>query len=135
MDFDKGAMISAAGLRVQALRMRVIAENIANQDSVASGPGDQPYQRKVVTFKNVLNRELGIHMVKIDTVTRDNSPFGRKFDPGHPAADGDGYLTVTNVKGLIEMMDMREAGRTYSANLNAITASKNMMLQLVDLLR
>lgn len=135
MDFDKGAMISAAGLRVQALRMRVIAENIANQDSVASGPGDQPYQRKVVTFKNVLNRELGIHMVKLDTVTRDNSPFGRKFDPGHPAADGDGYLTVTNVKGLIEMMDMREAGRTYSANLNAITASKNMMLQLVDLLR
>lgn len=135
MDFDKGAMISAAGLRVQALRMRVIAENIANQDSVASGPGDQPYRRKVVTFKNVLNRELGIHMVKLDTVTRDNSPFGRKFDPGHPAADGDGYLTMTNVKGLIEMMDMREAGRTYSANLNAITASKNMMLQLVDLLR
>lgn len=135
MDFDKGAMISAAGLRAQALRMRVIAENIANQDSVASGPGDQPYQRKVVTFKNVLNRELGIHMVKMDSVTRDNSPFGRKFDPGHPAADGDGYLTVTNVQGLIEMMDMREAARTYSANLNAITASKNMMLQLVDLLR
>ncbi len=135
MDFDKGAMISAAGLRVQALRMRVIAENIANQDSVASGPGDQPYQRKVVTFKNVLNRELGVHMVMMDKVTRDDSPFGRKFDPGHPAADDDGYLTVTNVQGLIEMMDMREAARTYSANLNAITASKNMMLQLVDLLR
>lgn len=135
MDLQDSMMISAAGLRAQSIRMRVIAENIANQDSIASGSGDEPYRRKIVNFKNQMDRALGIDTVKAHKVTFDKSDFGQRYDPGHPAADGKGYITTSNVSGMIEAMDMRQAQRTYEANLNAIETSKNMMLRTIEILK
>ena len=135
MDLQDSMMISAAGLRAQSIRMRVIAENIANQDSIANGPGDTPYRRKIVNFKNVIDRELGVETVQVDKVSFDQSDFGRKYDPGHPAADATGYITTSNVTGMIEAMDMRQAQRTYEANLNAIETSKNMLLRTIEILK
>ena len=135
MDLQKSMLVSAAGLRAQSTRMRVIAENMANQDSVAASPDELPYRRKLVTFRNALDRELGSKTVKVKGITYDKSEFGRRYEPGHPSADEQGYILTTNVNGLIEAMDMRQAQRTYQANLNAIEAAKNMMLQTVEILR
>lgn len=135
MDLQDSMMISAAGLRAQSIRMRVIAENIANQDSISSGPGDSPYRRKIVNFKNQMDRALGVETVRANKVTFDQSDFGRRYDPGHPAADATGYITTSNVNGMIEAMDMRQAQRTYEANLNAIETSKNMMLRTIEILK
>ena len=135
MDLKDSMMISAAGLRAQSIRMRVIAENIANQDSIANGPGDTPYRRKIVNFKSQMDRALGIETLQVDKVTFDQSDFGRRYDPGHPAADATGYITTSNVSGMIEAMDMRQAQRTYEANLNAIETSKNMMLRTIEILK
>lgn len=135
MDFQDSMMVSAAGLRAQSIRMRVIAENIANQDSIANGPGDTPYRRKIINFKNQLDREIGIETVQVDKVSFDQSDFGQRYDPGHPAANANGYITTSNVKAMIEAMDMRQAQRTYEANLNAIEASKKMLLKTVEILK
>lgn len=135
MDLKDSMMISAAGLRAQSIRMRVIAENIANQDSIASGPGGMPYRRKIVNFRNQIDRALGVETVQVDKVTFDRSDFGRRYDPGHPAADAKGYITTSNVNGMIEAMDMRQAQRTYEANLNAIETSKNMLLRTIEILK
>jgi len=135
MDLKQSMMISAAGLRAQSVRMRIISENLANQDSTATRPGEAPYSRKLVTFRSMMDRELGIETVKPGRVTTDKTPFGRKYEPGHPAADANGYVLTTNVEPLIELMDMRQAERSYEANLNAIEASRNMMARTVEILR
>ncbi|MFQ5535546.1 MAG: flagellar basal body rod protein FlgC [Sphingomonadales bacterium] len=135
MDLMKSIMISAAGIRAQSFRVRVISENIANASSLASEPGQDPYRRKVVSFSNELDKQLGVPMVKVSKVDRDQSEFGRKLDPGHPSADENGYVKLPNVNGLVESMDMRQALRSYEANLNSIEASKQMLMRTVDLLR
>ena len=127
--------ISAAGMKTQGTRLRVIAENIANADSLATSPGELPYRRKTATFKNVLDRDLGFETVRFDRIHKDPSPFKKKYDPGHPAADADGYVLSTNVSSLIEMTDMREAQRSYEANLNVIKASKAMLNETIEVLR
>jgi flagellar basal-body rod protein FlgC len=135
MDLAKTLRISAAGLEAQGTRMRTISENIANADSLASEPGGQPYRRKMVTFKNVLDKQAGADMVKADKVISDKSEFQKRYDPSHPAADGDGYVMTPNVNSLIEVMDLRQAQRSYEANLNVIETSKTMLLRTIDLLR
>lgn len=135
MDLEQSMMISAAGLRAQSVRMRIISENLANQDSTATRPGEAPYRRKLVTFQSVLDREMGLQTVGAGRITTDKTPFGRKYEPGHPAADANGYVLTTNVEPLIELMDMRQAERSYEANLNAIEASRNMMARTVEILR
>ena len=135
MDLQESMMVSAAGLRAQSIRMRVIAENIANQDSIASGPGDTPYRRKIINFKNMVDRETGLSTVQADKITFDQSDFGQKYDPGHPAANANGYITTSNVQGMIEAMDMRQAQRTYEANLRVIQASRAMLQQTIEILR
>ena len=135
MDLQDSMMISAAGLRAQSIRMRVSAENIANQDSISSGTGDMPYRRKIVNFKTMMDRALGVETIQVDKVTFDRSDFGQRYDPGHPAADASGYITTSNVNGMIEAMDMRQAQRTYEANLNAIETSKNMLLRTIEILK
>lgn len=127
--------IAVAGMKAQTHRLRVISENMANADSVAKRPGEKPYQRKLVTFKNVLDRNLDADVVKVDKVVRDKTEFGRKYDPNHPGAGQDGYVLTPNVNPLIEMMDMREAQRTYEANLNVINVSKDMMESTIQLLK
>jgi flagellar basal-body rod protein FlgC len=134
-DLQSSLTISAAGMRAQSLRMRIIAENIANQDSIAQTNGGDPYRRKIVTFGNVLNREIGMPVVTANKVVRDTADFGRRYMPGHPAADTTGYVTTPNVNGIIEMTDMREAQRSYEANLSAIEGAKQLLQRTVDLLR
>lgn len=135
MDLVKSMMIAASGLRAQSGRMRVIAENVANAGSTATVPGGDPYRRKVVTFDNELNRAIDAHVVKVGRPEFDRTPFTLKHIPGHPAADENGYVKMPNVNGLVEAMDMREAQRSYEANLNLIQASRRMLAQTISILR
>jgi flagellar basal-body rod protein FlgC len=135
MDLVKTLRISAAGMQAQGTRMRTISENLANADSLASEPGGQPYRRKMVTFKNTLDKQIGAEMVRADKVVTDKAEFKKRYDPSHPAADAEGYIQTPNVNPLIEVMDLRQAQRSYEANLNVIETSKTMLLRTIDLLR
>jgi flagellar basal-body rod protein FlgC len=135
MDLMESLMISAAGMRAQGQRLRVVAENLANADSVAEVPGGDPYRRKTISFKNQLDRELGLETVQVSKVGADPSDFRLKYDPGNPAADTKGYVKLPNVNSLIEMTDMREAQRSYEANLKAIEVARSMLQRTIDLIR
>lgn len=135
MDLMQSLMISTAGMKVQGERLRVVAENLANAESVAEVPGGDPYRRKTITFRNEMDRALGLETVQVDKVGVDRSDFRLKYDPGNPAADDKGYVKLPNVNSLIEMTDMREAQRSYEANLNVIKASRAMLLDTIDILR
>jgi flagellar basal-body rod protein FlgC len=135
MNLNKTMKISAAALQAQENRMRVIAENLANVDSMATTPGGEPYRRKTVSFRNVLDRQLGVNLLEIGRVDRDKSPLRSRFEPQNPAADADGYVKLPNVNALIEAMDMRQAQRSYEANLTVIEAAKSMLGKAIDLLR
>lgn len=134
-DLLKTLRISSAAMKAQGTRLRVIAENIANANSLAQEPGRSPYRRKIVTFKNELDRSIGIRTVSIDKIKTDKSDFEKRFDPSHPAADADGYVLIPNVNTLIEMMDMKEAQRSYEANLSVIKSSKAMLQGTIDILK
>lgn len=128
--------VSASGMRVQGDRMRVISQNIANADTSANAPGEDPYRRKIITFKNVMDRELGADIVKTASITQDMSnDFRLKFMPDHPGADENGYVKFPNISSLIEVMDMREAQRSYEANLGMMEMARSMMNRTLDLLR
>lgn len=135
MDFLKSIAIAASGLRAQASRMRVIAENIANADSTAQQPGGDPYRRKITSFRHALDRTLGAQIVGLARVQADTSPFRLKYQPGHPAADANGYVKYPNVNTLVEITDMREAQRSYEASLNVIGATRRMIQRTLDILR
>jgi flagellar basal-body rod protein FlgC len=135
MDLMDSLAISAAGMRVQGERLRVISENVANVDSVSEVPGGDPYRRKTITFKNALDREQGLDLVKVSKVGLDPSEFIRKYDPSNPAADTGGYIKLPNVNALIEMSDMREAQRSYEANLKVIETARGMLQRTIDILR
>lgn len=135
MDLLKAMQLSAAGLKAEDVRMRVVAENLANADDMPSTPNGAPYRRQIVTFKNVLNRSLGLKTVEVNRILPDESPFQKKYDPGNPAADARGYVRMPNVKTMIELMDMKQAQRSYEANLNVIQAAKTMLQKTIDLLR
>ncbi len=134
MELLKTLQISAAGMRAQGQRLRVIAENLANANSTAPGPGGEPYRRKLISFKNVLDRALGVATVRVAGYSFDKSQFTKRHDPGHPAADAAGFVLLPNVNPLIEMADMREALRSYEANLSAIEASKIIVQRTIDLI-
>ncbi len=134
MDLAKVMQISASAMQAESMRLRTIAENIANADSLAETPGGAPFRRKLVTFKNYFDKELGANKVKIDKVTTDKSDFQKRFDPQHPAADKDGYVLLPNVNPLIELMDMRQAQRSYEANLGVIDVSRSMIGRTIALL-
>lgn len=135
MDMTKSLAISAAGMRAQGARLRIISENLANANSTAPTPDDLPYRRQTIAFRNVFDREMGANMVRIANVGRDPTEFRREYQPGHPSADPEGYVLMPNVNLLVEMMDMREAQRSYEANLNVVELSKSMVMRTIDLLR
>lgn len=135
MDFNTSIGIAATGLHAQSARMRVIAENIANADSTATTPGGEPYRRRVPTFETVMNNELGGRVVTMGKLAYDQSAFSSRYEPGHPAADANGYVQYPNVNTLIETMDMREAQRSYEANLNVVSVTRQMLGQTLDILR
>lgn len=128
--------ISASGMRAQGTRLRVISENIANADTAATTPGGDPYQRQVITFKNVLDRESNVKLVKVGEIEKDkDKEFRLEYRPDHPGADEKGYVKMPNINSLIEMMDVREAQRSYEANLGLIEQSRGMMMRTIDMLR
>jgi flagellar basal-body rod protein FlgC len=135
VDFFKTLSIAASGLRAQAGRMRTISENIANADSTASAPGGDPYRRKIPTFEAEFNRVLGVEVVQLGKVQPDQSEFVVKYEPGHPAADQQGNVKYPNVNSLVEMADMREAQRSYQANINVVTATRRMIQRTIDILK
>lgn len=135
MDFMKSMAIAASGLRAQAGRMRIISENIANADSTPGAPGSNPYRRKVPTFQSEFDRALEARVVEMGKVATDNSEFRLKYEPGHPAADVNGNVKYPNVNSLVEMTDMREAQRSYEANVNVISATRRMLQRTIDILK
>ena len=135
MDFLKTMTIAASGLRAQAGRMRIISENIANADSTPSSPGAEPYRRKIPSFQTEVDRTLGVKLVELGKTRTDNSEFQLKYEPGHPAADKNGNVRYPNVNPLLEMTDMREAQRSYEANINVISATRRMLQRTIDILK
>jgi flagellar basal-body rod protein FlgC len=135
LDFIKSIAIAASGLRAQAGRMRVIAENIANADSTSHSSGAEPYRRKIPTFRTEIDRELDARVVALGRLHTDQSAFTTKHMPGHPAADGTGHVKYPNVNPLVEMTDMREAQRSYEANINVIGATRRMLQRTIDILK
>ena len=135
MDFLKTLAVAASGLRAQAGRMRIISENIANADSTPTTPGGDPYRRKVPVFQSEFDRQLGVQLVELGKTQTDRSPFRIKYEPGHPAADSKGDVKYPNVNPLIEMSDMRDAQRSYEANINVVTATRRMIQRTIDILK
>lgn len=134
-DLISAMRVAQSGLSAQSFRMRVIAENIANQNSVAAAPGGDPYRRRMPTIRAEFSKELGAAVARADRVTTDSSAFGRRYEPGNPAADTKGYVLTPNVSGLVETADMRAAQRSYEANLSTIEATRSMMNRTLDLLK
>lgn len=134
-ELKHSTLIAVSALKAQGMRMRVVAENLANADSLPSAPGQEPYRRKVVTFKSELDRQTGAEMVKVDRIQADRSEFEKRHEPHHPAAGPDGFVLAPNINPLIELNDVREAQRSYEANLNVINISKAMLKRTVELLR
>src|SRR6202051_4780413 len=134
-DFARSMGIATSGLRAQAGRMRVISENIANADSTARSAGGDPYRRKVPTFSSALDRTLDAQVVTLGRVRPDPSAFRVKHDPGNPAADAAGDVKYPNVNSMVEMTDMRDAQRSYEANLNIISATRRMIQRMLDILK
>jgi flagellar basal-body rod protein FlgC len=135
MDFVKSLQVAVSGLKAQSGRMRVISENIANADSLPTTQGADPYRRKIPRFERKFDRELQAETVRLGRVARDQKEFGTKFEPGHPAADRNGYVKIPNVNSTIESMDLREAQRSYEANLNVVTSTRRMIQRTLELLR
>ncbi|MDG5496374.1 MULTISPECIES: flagellar basal body rod protein FlgC [Azospirillaceae] len=127
--------IAAAGMKAQATRLRVVAENMANANSTSEVAGGDPYRRKTIVFSSVLDRALSADKVEVKRIGRDESDFTLRYDPSHPAADENGYIKTPNVNSLVEAMDMREAGRSYDANLNVMQQARTMLGRTIDMLR
>ncbi len=134
-EISSALSIAAAGMRAQSARMRIIAENVANANSTAQAPGADPYRRKIPVFSDELDRASGERLVRMNKVRPDQSKFRTVYDPGHPAANAQGYVKYPNVNTLVELMDMREAQRSFEANLSVIENSRAMLTRTVELLR
>lgn len=135
-DIMNAMTISAMGMKAQGTRLRVATENIANADTAPLKPGDDPYRRQIITFKNEMDRKKGLDLVRVEGIRKDfKTPFTDKYLPGHPAADANGYVKMPNVNTMIEIMDVREAQRSYEANLGMIEQSRSMVTRTIDLMR
>ena len=135
MDLNDAMHVAAAGMKVQGVRLRLVAQNLANANSTGLAPGDEPYRRQTITFKNVLDRKMGVELVQVARTGVQPGPFPLSYEPGHPAADGDGYVQKPNVSPLLEMADLREAQRSFEANLSTLTMARSMIQRTLDLLR
>jgi len=138
--------VSATGLTAQRLRMDTISQNIANINTTRTPEGG-PYRRKVTLFQeipdqsfnrifqNTINRPVLGAGVRVSEIAADNTPGDRVYEPGHPDADADGYITMPNVNIVSEMVDMISASRSYEANVTAINSSKSMIAKTMEISR
>ena len=127
--------VATSGLSAQSARLRIIAQNIANADTTATTPGGDPYRRQTITFENVLDKKLGVEVVRVKKYGTEPGEFPQEYNPHHPAADAAGYVKKPNVNTMIETADSKEAQRSYEANLSVIETSRQMLNQTIDLLR
>ena len=134
-ELHKAMHIAASGMLAQNVRVRVISQNIANADSLATRPGEEPYRRQTVSFREQMDRALGTQKVAVHDIGLDKTEFGRRLDPGHPAADENGYVLLPNVKTMIEMVDLRAAQRSYQANLRVVDIARTMVSRTLELLQ
>lgn len=134
-DLSKSMQISAAGMKVQSARLRVVSENMANANSTGQFPGDTPYRRKTISFENEFNRALDTNLVDVKKYGVDKTEFPLQYEPGHPAANAEGFVQQPNVNTMMEMMDMREARRSYEANLNMVETAKGMLQSTIGMLK
>lgn len=135
MDLETSLLTSASGMRAQSTRMRIISENIANEKTTPSSPGEDPYRRKTIAFREVLDRKTGARTVEVAKIARDDAPFRSLYDPGNKAANSNGQVALPNVDISVEMADMMEAQSAFEANLTAAEASRTMLLKTLDLMR
>lgn len=126
---------AASGMQGQSMRMRVISENLANVESAGTAPGSDPYRRKVISFQSALDEATGANILIAGQVIRDRSAFRSEFRPDHPAANGEGYVKLPNVNMIVEVADMREAVRSYEANLQVVRQARDMISMTLDLLK
>ncbi|MGA8582925.1 MAG: flagellar basal body rod protein FlgC [Roseiarcus sp.] len=127
--------IAASGLQAQSMRLRVVSENIANAQSTGATPGAAPYARQTVSFESEMDRTLGANLVEVKSIGVDSTPFKLERDPGNPAADENGMVKMPNVDVLVELADMREANRSYEANLQVAKQSADMLNTAVSLMK
>jgi len=135
MNLSDTADISASGMDAQSQRLRVIAENIANKDTTGGSPGADPYRRKTITFQDTVDQASGVMHVSVRSIGHDQTAFEQRYDPSHPAADRSGYVKTPNVNMMVETMDMREAERSYEANLNAMSVTRSIQSRTIDILK
>jgi len=135
MDLSKALTISARGMDAQTTRLRVVAENLANQESTGSSPGAEAYRRKTISFENQMDRALGAPTVRVKQIGRDQTDLPLRHDPSNPAANAEGYVKVPNVNSFIEVMDMRDAQRVYSANLSVMEVTRGMLNRTIEMLK
>ena len=136
--------ISSSGMTAQRLRMDIIADNIANADTTRTSDGST-YRRKIpifqakeeLSFKKRLKATLGATTggqgVKVINISEDQSPFKLIFNPGHPDANEDGYVTMPNVNIVTEMVDMIDAARAFEANITALNTYKSMAMKAIEI--
>mgnify|MGYP003622666739 FL=1 len=127
--------VAASGLEAQSTRIRIVSENLANARSPGDTPGADPFRRKTVTFAAELDRATNAALVEVERLGVDEGDFSTEYDPGNPAADEKGFVKMPNVNVLVEMADMREANRSYEANLQSIKQSRDLISATIDLLR
>lgn len=127
--------VAASGMHAQGERLRVVSENVANANSTGTAEGEEPYRRKIVTFEEMVDSDSGASMVEVADITRDEGAFSLKYDPAHPAANEEGFVQVSNVSPIIEMANMREAARSYEANMNMFETGRRMRNLLLDMLK
>lgn len=136
MELQDTITVAAMGMKAQGARLRVISENLANSDTAATTSGGDPYTRKIISFQNILDSKSGLELVNVASIKPDTkTPFSAKYLPGNPGADAQGYVKMPNVNSLIELMDAKEAQRSYEANLGMIDQARTMISSTIDLLR
>ncbi len=104
-------------------------------NSASPTPGGDPFRRKIPTFRTEIDRSLDAPVVALGRVRNDPSEFRVKHEPGHPAADANGNVKYPNIYPLVELSDMREAQRSYEANINVIGATRRMIQRTLDILK
>ena len=127
--------VVGSGLAAQSARLRVISENLANAQSTGATPGADPYRRKTITFESELDKASGMNVVQVKDIGTDPTDFQTEQDPGNPAADSNGVVKLPNVNIITEMADMREANRSYEADLQVFKQSRDLVSMTIDLLK
>lgn len=132
---QKSIQIATKGNEIQSERLKIAAENLANEHTTSDKPGGQPYRRKIMFVENKFDKKKKSNLLRVKKFSEDKSPLEIRHDPTHPAADANGYVKMPNVRKMVEMADASEAQRSYEANLGVIEMSRSMIGKTLDVIR